>query len=61
MPMTAGTATGIWVKVWVMKPTKISTVIQQVTRSSGTLVSCAPVGAAAPAWSASAGGPMSLG
>ena len=25
MPITAGTATGMWVSVWVMKPRKIST------------------------------------
>jgi len=47
MPITAGTATGMWVSVWVMKPAKISTVIQQVARSSGTLRSAAPVGVAA--------------
>ncbi len=49
MPITAGTATGMCVSVWVMKPAKISTVIQQVARSSGTFCSLAPVGVAAPA------------
>ena len=49
MPITAGTATCICVKVWVMKPRKIRAVIQQVTRSSATFCSTAPVGLAASA------------
>ena len=39
----------------------LSPVIQQVARSSGTFSSFAPLGVAAPSWSASAPVPMSFG
>jgi hypothetical protein len=55
-PITAGTATGMCVTVWVMKPRKISTVIQQVgaaaARSAAGARSAGPhgvIGIGAPA------------